>query len=271
MASLISRERIIIESTANAAYKNCLKLQKKSERDESGFFIVEGEKFVKELDSSWFVDKYILSESYAGSHNTESFEQRSDTLIFADKLYEKVSETVNPQGILAIAKKKQMNLNDFRVSERSFYLYLENINDPGNLGTIIRTADAVGASGIFISDCSVDVYNPKTLRASAGSVFHLPIVTEISFDEARAFLLKNGVNIYAAHLKGEKTHFNIDLVNPFCLVIGNEANGITDKSAAACDELLKIPIIGRAESLNAAIAASVILYEAVRVRINNFY
>lgn len=136
------------------------------------------------------------------------------------------------------------------------------------MGTIIRTADAAGFTGIIVSQGCVDVYNPKVLRSTMGSIFHIPLFFSDNLGETIQILKSKGTKIYAAHLKGTSNYFQLDMHNDTAIIIGNESKGISAEIAALADELVKIPMIGKAESLNASVAAALLMYESVRQRIN---
>lgn len=154
--------------------------------------------------------------------------------------------------------------NEFKNNiETPLYILLENIQDPGNMGTIIRTADAADADGVFLSKGCVDIYNPKAVRSTMGSIFHLPIFTDVDLKE-----LVNKINVetVAAHLKGDKTPYDINMKKGIAIMIGNEGNGLSNELSEKADNLVKIPMPGKAESMNAGVAASIMIYEAVRQR-----
>ena len=153
------------------------------------------------------------------------------------------------------------------MNDNGFYIIADKVNDPGNLGTIIRTADAANVTAVFITKGSVSVYNDKVLRATMGSVFHIPVIEDVDIFEMIQFLKENNIKIYAAHLKGVKTPYELNLKDfSVAFLIGNEANGLDDEVSDCADEFIKIPILGKAESLNASVAASVLMYEVVRQR-----
>jgi len=259
----INSNKTVIESKNNKIIKEIKSLSDKKYRDESDFFIADGLRFVNEIPKTFEIDKILFSESFAKKHNTEQYSTIANTLIISDKLFSELSETKNPQGIMAICKKIKYNKNDI-IKNGGFYILAEEINDPGNLGTIIRTAHAAGADGILLSNGSVDLYNSKVLRSTMGSIFKIPIVQNIDLDEIANLLHKNEIKLYAAHLKGNKNHYQADYTSGCAFLLGNEARGLSDYAASLCDELIKIPMPGGAESLNASVAAAILMYEAVR-------
>jgi len=242
------------------------KLKTKKGRDESGLFIVEGEKFVSEIPETWVIRQYAMSQRFADSHNLSMYKKRARCEIVRDSIFDSISDTVSPQGILAVCEKKQWKLGDELFKNNSFFLMGENLNDPGNIGTLIRTAAAANAEGVILIT-SGEIYNPKVLRASAGAVFRLPIITELTLNEAVATLKAQDVQVYATHPHGAIFPYSLDLTKRFCLLIGNESHGISDEAVAVADILVSLPMSEIVESLNASTAGSILLYEAVRQRL----
>ena len=185
-------------------------------------------------------------------------------------MYNHMSDTKTPQGIMAVVKMKRYTLSDVLGKDRKgsapLVLCVENLQDPGNLGTIIRMGEAAGATGVVISSNSVDIYNPKTIRSTMGSIFRVPYVIAGSFTDTLGQLQKEGVKLYAAHLKGSSDYTHIDYTGGTAFLIGNEGNGLTSQAVSAADCLVKIPMSGEVESLNAAIACTVLAFEAARQR-----
>ena len=176
-------------------------------------------------------------------------------------------DTENPQGILAVCKKLDWDADAVLAKKTPFLLLAEELNDPGNLGTVIRTADACGADAVFLSKGSVDLYNPKVLRATMGSLFHVPVFQNIDLHALSEKMQAKQIPLYAAHLKGDRYPYALPLQDACAFLIGNEARGLSEDAAALCDAWVKIPMPGQAESLNASVAAGVLLYEVVRQRL----
>jgi TrmH family RNA methyltransferase len=143
---------------------------------------------------------------------------------------------------------------------------LENLQDPGNLGTIVRTAEGAGVTGILMSRGCVDIYNSKVIRSTMGSIYRMPFVYTDQWEEALRELKRQGVSLYAAHLKGQDYHDRQDYTKPAAFLIGNESRGLTEETAALADTYIRIPMCGQVESLNAAVASSILMYEANRQR-----
>ena len=241
-------------------------LKTKKGRDETGLFILEGEKFIAEIPPHYQIDQYIIANRYANSHDIAPYQSRAICHIVKDSIFDSLADTVNPQGILAICYKQPSTMAQIFHNAPHFILLGENLNDPGNIGTLIRTAAAAGASGVVLTQASADVYNPKVLRATAGAIFRIPVVTDIVLADVHQQLSAQGVPIYAAHPRGENTPYALPLAESFCLLVGNEAQGITPQAMALANQLVTIPMVNRTESLNASVAGCILLYEAVRQR-----
>ena len=252
----------MIESSQNRVLKQISSLKAKKERDRTGLFVLEGERLVSEIPPDWQTEYVAVSEDYNG--NIENYD---NVYIVKKDIFNKISDTVNPQGILAVCRILHRDIYSAFENKNGFYVILDRIMDPGNMGTIIRTSDAGGASGIFLSKGCVDLYNPKVIRSTMGSIFHLPIYVNVDIQELLNECYKNSIVTIASHLGGDKMPYEIDMKKPCAILIGNEANGLSDEVSGRADELVKIPMPGKAESMNAAIAGSILIYEAVRQRI----
>ena len=180
----------------------------------------------------------------------------------ADGVFEKMCDTKAPQGILAVVK---MDGNDFKLDLSKSYIYCDNLNDPGNLGTIIRTADATGFDGVLLSQGCVDLYSPKTVRSSMGSFFNMKVMKNVTHKQLAQYKEMGFQLIGGALNENTVDYRSADMTKPTVIVIGNEANGISDEVMKMC-KCVKIPILGKAESLNAGVAAAVLMYELVRQR-----
>lgn len=265
----------MITSTANAQVKELIRLMKKSRaRDEAGVFLVEGPRMVGELleDPAWRtgIEKIYLSESYAEKHKKELsvIESRAAVENLSDAVFAHVSDTKTPQGILAVVKRKEYGMEEILGGDPSgaHILVLDNLQDPGNLGTIFRTAEAAGVTGIILSRDCVDIYNPKVIRSTMGAVFRVPFLYAEDLQGTIGELKREGIKVYAAHLKGREAYDQEDYRKGCAFLIGNEGNGLRDEIAECADHYVIIPMLGRAESLNAAVAAAVLMFEVSRQR-----
>lgn len=252
-----------IQTTRNKNYKYIKSLKQKKTRMAEKRFTVEGEKSVSDAvkaEKSIFL--IAVSESF---YNNVSFNYPHGVRIavIKDELFNGLCDTVTPQGILAVIN---IDIRDeFRADKSKIYIYCDNISDPGNLGTIIRTADAAGAGGVLLSPGCADLYSPKTVRSSMGSFFNIDIWTDVdknSLESAK----QEGFRLYAGALRNDSSIYTeMDYTSPSIIIVGNEANGVSEEILSISEHII-IPIEGKAESLNAAVAAAVIIYEAVRQR-----
>lgn len=259
----------IITSTANSQVKNILKLFKSGKtRREQQIYIVEGIKMFLEAEKLGIVKKAYLSEELFEQWSIEKADllDRIDYEVAAYKVFKEITETVNPQGVIALVHYHETSLEDILNRDESRLLLLDNLRDPGNLGTIVRTAEGAGITGIILSKESVDIYNPKVVRATMGSAFRMPHVYVEDFAAALNMVKEHGVKLYATHLSGKQFYDETAYAKKFGIIIGNEANGISEVSVNAADCLVKIPMCGKVESLNAAVASSIMIYEAFRQR-----
>ncbi len=254
----------IITSSQNKLLKQISSLREKKFRDAEGLFVVEGEKFVRDLPASVQIECYVVSESF--SRNDAPWISTSlRKVIVTDDLFGKISETVTPQGVMAICRQINDNLKE---SDKGlgFIVLCEAVRDPGNFGALIRTAKAAGADALVAVDC-VDRYNPKVIRASAGGAISLKIIEDMSLPEAISFF--SASKFYGASLSGKKNIYETDLTGPIVILIGNEGCGLSPFAQGACHQLVRLPMPGQMESLNAAVAGGIIIYEAVRQRLNH--
>lgn len=292
----------IISSRQNPFVKQIKSLALKKNRDTLGLFLVDGLRIVEEaIGSGAKIRTLVISKSFHEQHafshaasapvlaymdaNRASDRDHGGVIILEDSIQKSISDTETSQGIMALIKKPEFPgdnaglLSDGpelffdsakvlseALSYDSFVVVLDKLQDPGNVGTIIRTAHAGGADCVFLSDDCVDLYNPKTLRASMGSVFHVPVISGGSAADIVLRLKERGFATIASHLDGDRSMFNGDFSGKVAIVIGNEGNGISDEVTALCDYLVKIPMPGGAESLNASVAAGLLIYEATRAR-----
>lgn len=208
-----------------------------------------------------FLHTIYLSETGAKSFDYSGAE------IISDKVFKNLSDTVNPQGVLAIVRQPRYELEDMLKKSNGLLIFLENLQDPGNLGTILRTAEAAGCTGIIADKNTVDLFNPKVVRSTMGAAFRMPFISVDSLEDTVSMAKNAGFTFYAAHLGGEKSCYEFDYTEPTAFLIGNEGNGLTDEAAELADEKILIPMDGQAESLNAAMATGILIYEAKRQRL----
>ena len=257
----------MITSMTNSRVKNVIALIKKAKtRKEQGLFVVEGTRMVKEAPKDRIKDLYV-SESFLMKEENRTFLEKEVAVPFEavkDEIFAKMSDTVTPQGILCVLQKMDHNLEYMLDQKEGPFLVLEDIQDPGNLGTMIRTGEGAGIAGVIMSNQTVDIYNPKVIRSTMGSVYRVPFCYVDDLPAALRLLKKRGVHTYAAHLQAEDNYDGCLFTGQTAFLIGNEGNGLSDEVSALAQHRLKIPMEGQVESLNAAVSASILMYEAYR-------
>lgn len=242
-----------IESSQNPKVKQWKKLLTKKERDKSGTFLVEGFHLVEEaLKQRESVIEIIVSDKVGLPPRWDSGATPVTTL--TEEISNSLSDTEAPQGIYAVCRQVQMEVSDAKT-----YLLIDAVQDPGNLGTMIRTADAAGIDAVVVGKGSVDVYNSKVLRSAQGSHFHLPIIRGDLHEWVEKLHGKN-ISVYGTALEGASAYTDISTEETFALLVGNEGNGVNKELLAKTTANLYIPIYGKSESLNVAVATGILLY-----------
>lgn len=258
----------MITARSNSQLKQIAKLLKKrSAREEERVYVIEGRKMFFEVLAQ---APELLVKAYWSQSGLSGLSEEEKASIsvcpyeeVSDDAFDSVAETVTPQGVLAIVKMPEHTAEELSKSGKNLLL-LETLQDPGNLGTILRTAEAAGIGGVILSSDSVDAFSPKTVRATMGAVFRVPFVYVSDFPQTISMLKENGYTIYAAHLKGSVPYDEPDYKGSCGILIGNEGNGLTDEVTALSDVRIRIPMEGKAESLNAGVAAALMMYELRR-------
>ncbi len=242
----------LITSIQNEQVKNWRKLHKRKNRMKMKQFLIEGFHLIEEaFQSGWEVETVIVQEGV----NPPDWMSEDGITLVDERVFNEITQTETPQGIAAI-----VNMQDLPVKTDTYILLVDAIQDPGNLGTIIRTADAAGFSKIVLGTGTVDVYNDKVIRASQGSIFHISIV-QASLDETIARLKQENYTIWASALKNAINYNEVESEGKAALIVGNEGAGISDEVLQLADKIVKIPIYGKAESLNVSIAAGILMYK----------
>lgn len=260
------KETDMITSTGNAQMKNVVALMKKAkERKEQGIFVVEGRKMFEEAPKDRILSVYV-SESFCGQQEAQKLLEGQNYEVVSDAVFKSISDTKTPQGILCLVKMPQYGLSELLQGERTHLLVLEGIQDPGNLGTMLRTGEGAGITGVILNRTTVDLFNPKTIRSTMGSIYRVPFFVADDLAETLGELRARGIRIYAAHLGGSVPYDELSYCGGTAFLIGNEGNGLTDGTAALADIRVRIPMEGRVESLNAAVSAALLMYEANRQR-----
>lgn len=261
----------MITSLSNRTVKEIVALSRKGkERNKKDVFVVEGVKMFMEAPQERICGVYVSQ-----SAERELFEICGKKLVgigyevVSDDVFAKMSDTMTPQGILCLVRQFHHDLtflteND--IKNHALFIILEDIQDPGNLGTIFRTAEAVGITCVIMSRSTVDVYNPKTIRSTMGSIYRVPFVYVEDISSIIKVMQDRDVCVYAAYLGGKTYYEAFDYRKGTAFLIGNEGNGLRKETADCADVMIRIPMEGSVESLNAAVASSVLLYEAYRQR-----
>ena len=219
----------------------------------------------EEADEAYIREVYV-SESYLEKNGISDKLQRVGFETVSDEVFKKISDTKAPQGILCVMKQYAYSFEKLLEKENPVFVLLEDIQDPGNLGTILRTGEGAGIDGVIMTKDTVDIYNPKTIRATMGSIYRMPFLYVDSLSDAIKKIQEKGIAVYAAHLQGENYYDSFDFTKGTAFLIGNEGNGLKKETADMADSYLKIPMEGKVESLNAAIATSLLMYETYRQR-----
>lgn len=259
----------MITSVSNGQVKNVMQLNQKAKaRREQGLFVAEGRKMFQEAPRSW-ISKVYVSESMSRNEEFMKTTKGLELEIVSDSVFRQMSDTQTPQGVLTVLKRPEYTLEEVLQGERPLVMVLEDLQDPGNVGTILRTGEGAGISGVILTKNTVDVFNPKVIRSTMGSIYRIPFfcVEDVVFlkEEFR----RRGIRTFAAHLDGRNSYDRENYLPGSAFLIGNEGNGLTDKAAAQADTLIRIPMSGQVESLNAAMAAGILMYEAARQRRNS--
>ncbi len=250
-----------ITSTANATVKNACLLKQKKERDERGTFLIEGIKMLGEAVSSGMEIVRVFATEDVYKENAELIDGASGELyVVSDAVLEKISEWKTPQGVIAEVRRKLRNYEEILKKDKLFMLVLDGVQDPGNIGTIIRTSEAAGIDLIVTTEGTADCFQPKALRASMGSAFRIPVSEGFSSEELIAELKKNKITVGATSLQGKNIYEADTTAKKLALVFGNEGNGISEAFSKNADLLLRLPMHGKVESLNVAVSAGIIMY-----------
>ena len=260
----------MITSTSNQQVKQLIQLNRKRKlRDERGVFVAEGLKMFQEAPRDR-IERVYVSESFFAAHRQEIDLEGIDWEMMQDSVFKAASDTQTPQGVLCIVRRQNWELEDLLRKDTTLLILLENLQDPGNLGTILRTAEGAGAAGVILSRGSVDLYNPKTIRSTMGSVYRVPTLYAEDLGQVVESLRSRGIRSFAAHLKGKKYYDQEDYTGGAAILIGNEGAGLTEELSSKADALIRIPMEGKLESLNAGVAASLLMYEVYRQKRDKF-
>lgn len=257
----------MITSASNAKVKWLQSLQKKSKvRREEKLFIIEGTRFFQETPPEQIQEIYVAEGALEG---LKSLLNNKKYQVMSDNIFAAVCDTKTPQGILAVVKQPAHSMAEMMEKENPLLLILEDLQDPGNLGTIVRTAEGAGVDGIILTKNCVDIYNPKVVRSTMGAIYRMPfwyLEREDELGELLAQLKQKHIQTYAAALMEAKDYDAYSYKSGTAFLVGNEGNGLKEETIAQCEHCVKIPMCGQLESLNAAVAAGILMYEGFRQR-----
>lgn len=265
----------MITSTGNQRVKQIVQWQTKAkQRRQDDIFVAEGLKMYEEAPAELIREVYLTdvlmkqleSGQDAAYLYIEEKLQKTGCELVSEEVFARMSDTQTPQGILTVLKRPVYELQQLLQRDRPLLVLLEDLQDPGNLGTILRTGEGAGITGVIMSKRTVDIYNPKTIRSTMGSIYRVPFLYVEDMRETIKALQKKEIHVYAAHLEGQSYYNSFSFGEGTAFLIGNEGNGLSRETADMADSYLKIPMEGQVESLNAAIAASLLVYEAHRQR-----
>ena len=253
----------VISSAQNPKLKHLLRLQEKSKlRREEGLFVVEGRRELEHcIEAGFRVRTLFVCPEIAGAVDfvTDSYVE------IPESLYRKVAYRDSTEGIIAEVEYKSLTLKDLRLGENPLIVVLESVENPGNLGAVLRSADAAGADAVIVCDPLTDIYNPNLVRASIGAVFTVPTVAA-STDEVIPWLKEKGIRILTAQLQDSSLYYDYDMRGGTALVMGTESTGLTERWRQAADAHIRIPMLGALDSLNVSVSTAILLFEAVRQR-----
>ena len=259
-----------ITSKDNELIKHIRKLKDKKYRDESNEYVVEGVKLVEEaVKENAKIKQIIVCEDTTRTYEIPTHIMleiaKYECISVSDKIFNIITQVTNPQGIMAIIEK---NAQDAQIDySQDIIVVLDDVQDPGNLGTILRTVDSIGLNQIIVSKGTADAFNSKVVRSTMGAIFRIKIIEVENLAQAIKEMRKHHFKLMVTSLQTENSIYDIDF-NKKIIVIGNEANGVSKEIQDMADEKAKIPMLGRTESLNASVAAGVVMYEYVRQKLS---
>ena len=264
-------EESIITSTQNAKVKHVVALQQKSaQRRKEGLFVVEGRRELMhcleagyEIAECFVLDKLADLADLADLAPLGSLE--SQVSLVSPQVYEKMAYRGSTEGVMAVVREKSLSLEDLQLGAAPLIMVLERVEKPGNLGAVLRSADAAKADAVIICDPLTDLYNPNLIRSSIGAIFSVPCVA-CSSEACITFLKAHGIQILTAQLQDSSLYYDTDMLGGTAIVMGTESTGLTDVWRQAADAHIRIPMLGHLDSLNVSVSAAILLFEAVRQR-----
>ncbi len=258
----------MITSTQNPKIKEFLRLSKGRERKITGLFIIEGYREIKRaFENGYRLEKLFICPELNVPDFSHIINNRPEIQTFEvnKHVYSRIAYRDNSDGIIAVAGQRSFSFNDIPENKQGLYLVLESVEKPGNLGAILRTADAANVDAVFICNNQTDIYNPNIIRASLGCLFSKKII-QSSTKETIDFFKKRKINIFASALQDSVHYYNADMRPPSAIIMGSEARGLSEEWRKAANKIIKIPMKGIADSLNVSVSAAVLVFEALRQR-----
>ena len=257
----------MITSTQNPRIKHLLLLQQKSSlRKKEGLFVVEGRREVEHcLEAGFKIRTAFVCEEIGDADPPHSSLKVGEIERVSPNVYERIAYRGGTEGIVALVEARQTSLSDLQLSASPLIVVLESVEKPGNLGAVLRSADAAGADAVVVCDPLTDLYNPNLIRSSIGALFTVPCVA-CSTEECIAFIREKGIRVLTAQLQDSRLYYDTPMTGPTAIVMGTEATGLTDQWRQAADAHIRIPMLGRLDSLNVSVSAAILLFEAVRQR-----
>ena len=266
---------MILSSVQNPKVKQLVLLQQKSsERRKTGLFVVEGQRETEHcLEAGYEVDSLFCCPQLAATSQGDCPHVRNltgglspcEVYEVTPQIYEKIAYRGSTEGLLAVVRSRQLTLADLQLKTNPLIVVLESVEKPGNLGAVLRSADAAAADAVIVCDPLTDLYNPNLIRSSIGAIFSVPCVACTS-EECIAFLKAHGIRILTAQLQDSHLYYDTDMCCGTAIVMGTESTGLTDTWRQAADARIRIPMLGRLDSLNVSVSAAILLFEAVRQR-----
>ena len=257
-------EESMITSTQNAKVKHVVALQQKSAlRRKEDLFVVEGRRELMHCLEAG----YEVVETFMLADQTDLAEQDrlGNILTVSPQVYEKMAYRGSTEGVMAVVREKSLSLEELQLGAAPLIMVLERVEKPGNLGAVLRSADAAKADAVIICDPLTDLYNPNLIRSSIGAIFSVPCVA-CSSEACIAFLKDHGIQILTAQLQDSSLYYDTDMLGGTAIVMGTESTGLTDVWRQAADAHIRIPMLGQLDSLNVSVSAAILLFEAVRQR-----
>ena len=259
-------EESVITSTQNAKVKHVVALQQKSAlRRKEGLFVVEGRRELMHCLEAGYevVETFVLDE--LNLYGLGKQDRLGITYRVSPQVYEKMAYRGSTEGMMAVVREKELSLDDLQLGSAPLIMVLERVEKPGNLGAVLRSADAAKADAVMICDPLTDLYNPNLIRSSIGAIFSVPCVA-CSSEACIAFLKAHGIQILTAQLQDSRLYYDTDMLGGTAIVMGTESTGLTDVWRQAADAHIRIPMLGQLDSLNVSVSAAILLFEAVRQR-----